>query len=72
MFFHWVVYSILGWHEKTQDRARMTRVEYEKLAQQWNLVKFDPERWFDLMQKAGMEYITVTTKHHDSFCMWDY
>ncbi|MGH2565541.1 MAG: alpha-L-fucosidase, partial [Ginsengibacter sp.] len=24
-----------------------------------------------LMQEAGMEYITFTTKHHDGFCMWD-
>ncbi len=71
MFVHWGLYSILGWHEQHQMRARMPRVEYEKLALQWNPVKFDPERWLDLMEEAGMEYITFTTKHHDGFCLWD-
>ena len=71
MFVHWGLYSILGWHEQHQMRARMPRVEYEKLANRWNPVKFDPERWLDLMEEAGMEYITVTMKHHDGFCLWD-
>ncbi len=25
----------------------------------------------DLMQEAGMHYITFTTNHHDGFCLWD-
>jgi alpha-L-fucosidase len=65
MFVHWGLYSIPGWHEQHQWS------EYIKLTQKWNPVKFDPERWLDLMEAAGMKYITVTTKHHDGFCLWD-
>lgn len=71
MFVHWGLYSIPGWHEQHQWRARVPRADYVKLAQQWNPVKFNPEQWLDLMQEAGMQYITLTTKHHDGFCLWD-
>ena len=71
MFVHWGIYSIPGWHEQHQWRARVPRAEYVKLAGQWNPKKFNPEEWLDLMEEAGMKYITITTKHHDGFCMWD-
>lgn len=71
MFVHWGLYSIPGWHEQHQWRGRVERKEYVKLAQQWNPVKFNPEQWLDLMEEAGMKYITITTKHHDGFCLWD-
>jgi alpha-L-fucosidase len=71
MFVHWGLYSIPGWHEQHQWRGRVERKEYVKLAQQWNPVKFNPEQWLDLVEEAGMKYITITTKHHDGFCLWD-
>jgi len=71
MFIHWGLYSIPAWHEQHQWRARVPRSEYVKLANQWNPKKFDPEEWLDDMEMAGMKYITITTKHHDGFCLWD-
>jgi alpha-L-fucosidase len=71
MFVHWGLYSIPGWHEQHQWRGRVSRTEYVKLARQWNPIKFNPEQWLDLMEEAGMKYITITTKHHDGFCLWD-
>lgn len=71
MFVHWGLYSIPGWHEQHQWRGRVPRAEYVKLADKWNPDKFNPEEWLDIMEKAGMKYITITTKHHDGFCLWD-
>lgn len=71
MFVHWGLYSIPGWHEQHQWRARVPRAEYVKLAGQWNPAQFNPEAWLDLLQAAGMKYICLTTKHHDGFCLWD-
>lgn len=71
MFVHWGLYSIPGWHEQHQWRAREERSKYVKLANHWNPKKFNPEQWLDLMEEAGMKYITITTKHHDGFCLWD-
>ena len=69
MFVHWGIYSIPGWYEQHQWRGRIERSEYIKLAGQWNPKKFNPEQWLDIMEEAGMEYITITTKHHDGFCL---
>lgn len=71
MFVHWGIYSIPAWHEQHQWRARVPRSEYVKLADKWNPKKFNPEEWLDTMEMAGMKYITITTKHHDGFCLWD-
>ena len=71
MFVHWGLYAIPGWHEQHQWRRLVPRAEYEPLIRQFNPVKFDPNRWLDVLQAAGMEYLTVTTKHHDGFCLWD-
>ena len=71
MFVHWGLYAIPGWHEQHQWRARVPRTEYVKLAESWNPLQFNPEAWLDLMEEAGMKYITFTTKHHDGFCLWD-
>lgn len=71
MFVHWGLYAIPGWHEQHQWRFRVPRAEYVKLAQQWNPTRYDPDAWLDLMQAAGMQYVCLTTKHHDGFCLWD-
>ena len=71
MFIHWGLYSIPAWHEQHQWRGRVARNEYVKLAGQWNPKKFNPDEWLDIMETAGMKYITITTKHHDGFCLWD-
>src|SRR4051794_13491015 len=48
MFVHWGLYAIHGLHEQEQWRFRVPRAEYQKLAQQWNPVKYDPNAWLDL------------------------
>ena len=49
----------------------MTVEEYEKLAAQFNPVEYNPSEWASLAKAAGMKYITITSKHHDGFAMWD-
>lgn len=71
LFVHWGLYAIPGWHEQHQYRGRVPRNEYVKLADQWNPVQFDPDKWLDLLEEAGMKYLCVTTKHIDGFCLWD-
>ncbi|HWH71467.1 MAG TPA: alpha-L-fucosidase [Candidatus Sulfotelmatobacter sp.] len=71
LFVHWGLYAINGWHEQDQWRRRIPRAEYAKLAQQWNPVRFDPNAWLDLAESAGMQYICLTTKHHDGFCLFE-
>jgi alpha-L-fucosidase len=71
LFIHWGVYSVLGDGEWVMNNKKMTVVEYEKLPPQFNPTGYDPAKWVALAKAAGMKYITVTSKHHDGFAMWD-
>ncbi len=71
MFIHWGVYSVLGRGEWVMQQAPMSIEEYEKLPPRFNPVKFDAAHWVDLAKRAGARYITITSKHHDGFAMWD-
>ena len=71
MFIHWGVYSLLQDGEWVMNNRGLTVPEYETLAPQFNPVKFDAAAWVRLAQDAGMRYITITSKHHDGFAMFD-
>lgn len=71
VFIHWGVYSVLGRGEWVMNIEKMTVDEYEKLPPQFNPVKFDADEWVSTFKKAGAKYITITSKHHDGFAMWD-
>jgi alpha-L-fucosidase len=71
MFIHWGVYSVLGDGEWVMHRKKMTVEDYEKLPPQFNPTDYDPSEWVALAKSAGMNYITITSKHHDGFAMWD-
>lgn len=71
LFVHWGTYAVDGWHEQMQWRRNVPLAEYEKLTEHFTIRDYDPDKWLDLMEMAGMEYVVVTAKHHDGFCMWD-
>ncbi len=71
LFLHFGLYSIEGWHEQDQMRRRIPRIEYENLISRFNPAAFDPDRILKLAEAVGMEYVCLTTKHHDGFCLWD-
>jgi alpha-L-fucosidase len=71
MFIHWGVYSVLGDGEWVMNNQRIDKQTYQKLAAFFNPVSFDPKEWVEIAKAAGMKYITITSKHHDGFAMWD-
>src|SRR5438105_14473791 len=71
LFVHWGVYSVLGDGEWVMNNKKMTVEEYEKLPGQFNPTEYDPAEWVALAKAAGMRYVTITSKHHDGFAMWD-
>jgi alpha-L-fucosidase len=80
MFIHYGLYSLLegywqGEHSKpaewVQLRGKIRVSEYEKLADKFTAEKFDADFITDLALSAGMKYINITTRHHDSFCLFD-
>src|SRR6266699_1152190 len=71
MFIHWGVYSVLGDGEWMTETRPIRGADYAKLPAFFNPIKFDPAAWVALAKAAGMKYITITSKHHDGFAMFD-
>lgn len=71
LFVHWGVYSLLGRGEWVMHMDDIPIAEYEKLPFRFNPVNFDPDAWCVMAKSAGMRYITITSKHHDGFAMYD-
>ena len=43
---------------------------YRNFINLFNPIKYNPNEWADLFQKAGAKYVVLTSKHHDGFCLW--
>jgi alpha-L-fucosidase len=71
LFVHWGVYSLIGKGEWVMNNDKLPISEYAKLPPLFKPVRFDAEEWVKLVRGAGMKYITITSKHHDGFCMFD-
>jgi alpha-L-fucosidase len=72
LFIHWGVYAVAGEGEWVMNNKRITVAEYERdFPPAFNPVKFDAAAWVAMAKGAGMKYITITSKHHDGFAMWD-
>jgi len=80
LFMHYGLYSLLEGHWKgehskpaewVQYRGKIRVKEYEKLASRFTAEKFDADFITDMVLDAGMRYINLTTRHHDSFCLFD-
>ena len=71
LFIHWGVYSILADGEWVMNNQNISISEYEKLPSFFNPIDYDPVEWVSMVKEAGMKYITITSRHHDGFSMFD-
>jgi alpha-L-fucosidase len=70
MFIHWGVSSVLG-EEIGWALCGKDVNEYRQNMYRFNPAKFDAAAVVKLAKDAGMKYITFTTRHHDSFSMFN-
>ncbi len=71
LFIHWGVYSVLGDGEWVMNNQNIAIDEYEKLPSFFNPTEYNPEEWVQIAKEAGIKYITITSRHHDGFSMFD-
>lgn len=44
--------------------------KYEDFIPMWKAENWDPAKWARLFKEAGAQYVVLTTKHHDGFCLF--
>lgn len=80
LFVHWGLYAQAAGEWKGHPTKggehfmlyeRIPLKEYAKIADDFNPVDFDAEKWARDAKRAGMKYIVFTTKHHDGFAMYN-
>ena len=71
MFIHWGLYSQLGKGEWIQHIGGIPKEEYVKLQDTFTASKFDGHKIARVAKKAGAKYITLTTRHHEGFSLYD-
>ncbi|MDN3665836.1 alpha-L-fucosidase [Algibacter miyuki] len=80
MFLHWGLYSqtagywdghVAKGNEHFMIHEKISLKEYATIADDFNPVNFNAEKWVLTAKDAGMKYIIITSKHHDGFAMFD-
>ena len=72
IFIHWGIYSMYAQGEwYLQNAQGIQRDEYAKAADAFYPHRFDAKEWVAAIKASGAKYICFTTRHHDSFSMWD-
>ncbi|CDK28773.1 unnamed protein product [Kuraishia capsulata CBS 1993] len=55
-----------------QERTGLSSPAYEKLTTDgFSVLEDAAEQWAKLAKDAGCEYVVLTTKHHDGFCLFN-
>ncbi len=71
MFVHWGLYSQLGMGEWTYFVHKRDMEEYKLLKDTFTAEDFDAETLVLTAKRAGCKYITLTTRHHEGFSLYD-
>lgn len=82
LFVHWGVYSMfagsydgkaqgIGYPEQIKAWMNIPDDVYLGEAAKMTADNWDAAEVCSIAKKAGMNYVMITTKHHDDFAMWD-
>jgi alpha-L-fucosidase len=71
MFIHWGIYSLLGDGEWVMYNQKIPYDKYKRIANAFYPHDFNAKEWVHIAKDAGMKYITITSRHHDGFSMFD-
>lgn len=71
IFIHWGIYSMMGDGEWIMQNRNINYQEYARLAGGFNPSKFDAKEWAGIIKSSGAKYLTITSRHHDGFAMFD-
>jgi alpha-L-fucosidase len=71
MFIHWGASSVLANGEWVMNNRGIRQEDYKLLQKVFNPTEFNAKEWVAIAKNAGMQYITLITRHHDGFSNFD-
>ena len=71
MFVHFGLYSVMGKGEWVKYMYNIPDAEYEKLTKRFKVKKSFAKDLVAAAKSAGCKYITITSRHHDGFSLYD-
>ncbi|ULQ55219.1 alpha-L-fucosidase [Flavihumibacter rivuli] len=72
IFIHAGIYAVNGVDESWSFyNKKISYADYMKQLKGFNLQRYDPAQWADLIQESGARYAVIITKHHDGVAMYD-
>jgi alpha-L-fucosidase len=87
IFIHWGVFSVPAYRsewfwryweiEKRQDyinfvsQTEKPGFSYTEYASRFSAEFYDPKQWAAIFAQSGAQYVVLTSKHHDGYCLWN-
>ena len=71
IFLHWGLYSMFAQGEWYMTNANLNHAEYAKSAAAFYPAQFDAAKWVAAIKASGAGYLTITSRHHEGFSLWD-
>ena len=71
IFLHWGIYSSYAQGEWYLNVGKLNKDEYAKAAGSFYPSQFNADEWVKAFKDAGAGYITITSRHHDGFSMFN-
>ena len=74
IFVHFGLYSIIGkgeWYKTSGSNTEFDDLKYNNLKDKFNIKKNWAKELVSTAKKAGAKYITLTTRHHEGFSLFD-
>jgi Alpha-L-fucosidase len=71
IFLHWGIYASYAQGEWYLQTGQLNKDEYAKAAAGFYPANYNASDWVKAFKDAGAEYVTITSRHHDGFSMFD-
>lgn len=71
LFIHWGLYSQMGKGEWIWCVEQLKKDDYIKLKDTFDAKDFDGDKLAAFAKQCGFKYITLTTRHHEGFSLYD-
>ena len=71
IFLHWGIYASYAQGEWYLNQGHLNKDEYAHAASAFYPAGYNAGEWVKAFKDAGAEYVTITSRHHDGFSMFD-